>query len=61
MDLIVWFFRTDGRRRTCRRTPLNRREILKLGSHLLDDLGFDAQGCPLIADKPGRFKNDKGR
>ncbi len=30
-----------------RKTEKNQRELLKMGNHLLRDLGFDAKGCPL--------------
>ena len=48
-----------NRRRVRREAEKNRDELLKLGQHLLQDLGFDAKGGRLNPD--GRGKIDKSR
>jgi len=40
----------SNRQRARRRAEKSRRELLRLGHHLLQDLGFDQKECPLVPD-----------
>ena len=43
------------RQRVRRTADKNRRELLRLGRHLLQDLGFDQKGCPLAPDRHAKI------
>jgi hypothetical protein len=43
---IKWMEEMFNRQRVRRQTQKNRRELLKLGQHLLKDLGFNSKGYP---------------
>ena len=51
---FFWIKRAEellSRQRIRRKAEKNRSGLLRLGRHLLQDLGFDPQGCPLRPDQ----------